>query len=285
MTVKLVYQPSVIPIARTMMDPDALYQWAEDHGFLDIYNEEGTPLGILAEDLSDGHDIEQNSLDALPEFAGRFCYRSFAKGRKRDAYIKNIIDMEHGSVLEHSVVSFAVSGISRSLTHELIRHRAGASPSQESQRYVDAKDIRFVVPPLIAALSDPELTAQFEADCAYSLQAYERTRDALNLALDAAQLKGHGIKFDTMKKKRALEAARSVLFNAAETRMVWTMNMRAARHVCALRGAEGADLEIRRLAVEFTKHFKEMAPHIFADFEIGVGDDGFPLVKCDKPKV
>ena len=94
-----------------------------------------------------------------------------------------------------------------------------------------------------------------------------------------------GLKLATMRKKRILEAARSVLPNAAETRLTWTMNMRAARHVCALRGGEGADLEIRALAVVMTQILKDRAPVIFNDFEIYAADDGFEAVRCEKPKV
>jgi thymidylate synthase (FAD) len=68
--------------------------------------------------------------------------------------------MGHGSVFEHASIVFQVAGVSRSLTHELIRHRVGTAYSQESQRYVDAKDIRFVVPPLLVNAYDPEASEE-----------------------------------------------------------------------------------------------------------------------------
>lgn len=86
----------------------------------------------------------------IPELAGRICYMSFGdkKGRKTNKeYLGHILDVGHGSVLEHAVFGFIFSGVSRSLSHELVRHRAGFGYSQLSQRYVDEKDADFVIPP------------------------------------------------------------------------------------------------------------------------------------------
>lgn len=279
---KFIFEPSVHVVAETIMNPEGLEAWADEHDLLEVMSDQGTPLGILWTDLV--HKEADVSLDALPEFAGRHCYRSFAKGRERDAYIANIIEMEHGSVLEHASISFAISGVSRSLTHELIRHRAGAAPSQESQRYVSADQVNFVVPPLIKSLTNATAYDTFEASCLESLDYY-RALIQLMETETTTEDNELGLKLSTMRKKRILEAARSVLPNAAETRLTWTMNMRAARHVCALRGGEGADLEIRALAVVMTQILKQRAPVIFSDFEIYTADDGFEAVRCEKPKV
>lgn len=287
---KFLYGPSVHIVASTVMDSDGLAAWADEHDLLEVMSDNNTPLGILWTDLV--HGDEDVSLDALPEFAGRHCYRSFAKGRKRDEYISNIIEMEHGSVLEHANISFAVSGVSRSLTHELIRHRAGAAPSQESQRYVSADKVNFVVPPLVKSLSLPgdedvphSVISGFKRSCLNSLEDYRYLIEQMDQATSSGTNADLGVKLATMRKKRILEAARSVLPNAAETRLTWTMNMRAARHVCALRGGEGADLEIRELAVAMLAKLKERAPIIFDDFETYTADDGFLAIKCENPKV
>src|SRR3712207_1557127 len=100
--------------------------------------------------------------EALAEFAGRLCYLSFGEdaglegghrsipGRTtNEAYLANILGTKHGSVLEHAVWSCLLEGVSRTLTHELVRHRAGFGFSQLSQRYVDESDIGFVLPPEI----------------------------------------------------------------------------------------------------------------------------------------
>lgn len=279
---KFIYGPSVHIVAETVMDPIGLSSWADEHDLIEVLGDDKTPLGVLWSDLV--HNEEDVSLDALPEFAGRHCYRSFAKGRERSEYIKNIIDMEHGSVLEHASVSFAVSGVSRSLTHELIRHRAGAAPSQESQRYVSADKVNFIVPPLIKSLTNTTISSIFEDSCMNALRDYRDLIEGMEQETtgNSSEL---GVKLATMRKKRILEAARAVLPNAAETRLTWTMNMRAARHVCALRGGEGADLEIRELAVAMLIKLKERAPIIFSDFEIYDADDGFKAIHCEKPKV
>ena len=280
--VNLVFDPNIHVVASTMVEPTRLREWADDHGYATLHDDPYTPLGGIGDQALSG----QRHLDLLPEFAGRFCYRSFANGRPSNEYIANIIEMEHGSVLEHSNVSLAISGVSRSLTHELIRHRAGAAVSQESQRYVDAKDVRFVVPPAILCINDYALREEafklFTQSCESSLESYKALTEVLK-RIHGENL--FSVKFQTMGKKRALEAARSLLPNAAETRLVWTMNMRAARHVIALRGAEGADLEIRQLAVAMLLLLKQEAPLIFADMKVVIGSDGIAAVSSQHPKV
>src|SRR5579859_2644427 len=96
--------------------------------------------------------------EVLNEVAGRVCYMSFGKGRKSNQeYLENILSSKHGSVLEHAVWNLLITGVSRALTHELVRHRAGFGYSQLSQRYVDESETDFVEPDVIAG--DPELHA------------------------------------------------------------------------------------------------------------------------------
>src|SRR3954468_14127787 len=94
---------------------------------------------------------ESTDGERLAEFAGRLCYMSQANPAKRPTreYLDNIKKQGHGSVLEHANYSLLLEGVSRSLTHELVRHRAGFAYSQLSQRYVDESDAAFVVPPAI----------------------------------------------------------------------------------------------------------------------------------------
>jgi thymidylate synthase (FAD) len=102
--------------------------------------------------------------EGLAEFAGRACYQSWSKPNPATAtnagYLKHILEVGHLSVLEHGTVTFYMTGVSRSFTHELIRHRH-FSYSQLSQRYVPEKDAAMVEPDVIAA--DPELHAKFVA--------------------------------------------------------------------------------------------------------------------------
>src|SRR5438045_5680023 len=94
---------------------------------------------------------ESTDGERLAEFAGRLCYMSQANPAKRPTreYLENIKKQGHGSVLEHSNYTLLLEGVSRSLTHELVRHRAGFAYSQLSQRYVDESNANFVVPPAI----------------------------------------------------------------------------------------------------------------------------------------
>jgi thymidylate synthase (FAD) len=205
---------------------------------------------------------------ALAEFAGRACYQSWKKPNPSTAsnagYIRHIIEVGHLSVLEHGSVTFYLTGMSRSLTHELIRHRH-FSYSQLSQRYVPERDAAMVVPDVIG--SDQELSAKFEAATEASLAAY-------NELLEGLEKKFASVENATLRRKQARQAARAVLPNATETRIVVTGNYRAWRHFVGMRATEHADVEIRGLAVECLRQLKQAAPNVFADFEISTLDDG-----------
>jgi thymidylate synthase (FAD) len=282
----LLFFPSATIVASSVMDPSGLETWAGDVGYGDLVEDPDTPLGDIVK-----AGIAGGSTDALPEFSGRFCYRSFKKGRPASEYVDHILESGHGSVLEHASVSMAIAGVSRSLTHELIRHRAGTAISQESQRYVDAKDINFIVPPLLVAEIErlreagnetgaDVLIADFRADCLAALKSYEKWQESFR-----AHVSELGVTDKTLIKKRANEAARCMLPNAAETRLVWTMNLRAARHVIELRGHKDADLEIRRLACLMARRLKEIAPLVFEDVSLVTDIDGFESVKVGYHKV
>ncbi|BBX17316.1 thymidylate synthase (FAD) [Mycolicibacterium duvalii] len=205
---------------------------------------------------------------ALTEFAGRACYQSWDKPNPRTAtnesYLRHIIDVGHFSVLEHASVSFYITGISRSCTHELIRHRH-FSYSQLSQRYVPEHDSEVVVPPGVE--DDPALTEIFAAAADASRAAYAELLAALEAKLGDQPNA-------VLRRKQARQAARAVLPNATETRIVVSGNYRAWRHFIAMRASEHADVEIRRLAIECLRRLTDVAPAVFSDFEITVLADG-----------
>jgi len=206
--------------------------------------------------------------EALAEFAGRACYQSWSKPNPSTAtnagYLRHILEVGHLSVLEHGVVTFYISGISRSLTHELIRHRH-FSYSQLSQRYVPERDAAMVEPDAIAA--DPELHAKFVEATEASVRAYTEL-------LAGLEERFADIPNATLRRKQARQAARAVLPNATETRIVVTGNYRAWRHFIAMRASEHADVEIRALAVECLRQLQKVAGNAFADFTISSLDDG-----------
>ncbi|ONI88437.1 thymidylate synthase (FAD) [Saccharothrix sp. ALI-22-I] len=206
--------------------------------------------------------------EALAEFAGRACYQSWTKPNPATAtnagYIKHIIEVGHLSVLEHGSVSFYLTGMSRSLTHELIRHRH-FSYSQLSQRYVPERNAAMVEPDVIA--NDPELHAKFAAAAQASVDAY-------NELLKGLEEKFSDVPSATLRRKQARQAARAILPNATETRIVVTGNYRAWRHFIAMRATEHADVEIRALAVECLRQLQKAAANVFADFTISTLSDG-----------
>jgi thymidylate synthase (FAD) len=212
---------------------------------------------------------------ALAEFAGRACYQSWSKPNPATAtnegYLRHILEVGHLSVLEHGSVTFYFTGVSRSFTHELIRHRH-FSYSQLSQRYVPERDARMVEPEVIAA--DPELHKRFAAASEAAVQAY-------NDLLEGLEAKFADIPNATLRRKQARQAARAVLPNATETRIVVTGNYRAWRHFIAMRASEHADVEIRELAVECLRQLLEAAPNVFRDFKISKLADGTEIAASE----
>lgn len=306
MTTRLIDAPSVILIAQPQFVVSGIYQWADEQGLGDVADDLDTPLGRIAHQSADWEKADDihNDGEVLVEFAGRQCYGSWEKGRTNEAYIDNVLSMGHGSVLAHAHYSFAIAGVSRSLTHELVRHAAGVDISQESQRFVDATQTRFVVPPALLHLWDGDLECSdardFLSDNVDAVENYNRWQAEVqamvgdltlfpvepflktvsntspdgNLRLPEVRMEIAMRKRETMLQKRANESARAILPNAAQTKLVWTVNLRALRYILALRGAPDADLEIRRFACALAVQCKLMAPATFADLELHDGDFG-----------
>jgi thymidylate synthase (FAD) len=209
---------------------------------------------------------ESTDGERLAEFAGRVCYMSQHNPAKRSTreYLENIKKQGHGSVLEHANYTILLEGVSRSLTHELVRHRAGFAYSQLSQRYVDESEASFVVPPAVAG--DEALEAAWRAQVEEAQRAYvtlvERLMERYGWVADRVH-----------RRKMAREAARAVLPNATETKIVVTANARAWRTMLELRASEGAEQEIRRAALALLRVLKAEAPGFFSDFEIYQGED------------
>src|SRR5215212_1995854 len=158
---------------------------------------------------------ESTDGERLAEFAGRLCYMSQHNPAKRNTreYLENIKKQGHGSVLEHANYSLLLEGVSRSLTHELVRHRAGFAYSQLSQRYVDESEAAFVVPPAVAG--DAELERAWREQVEDAQAAY--------VALVSQLMERYGWVADRVhRRKMAREAARAVLPNATETKVVVT---------------------------------------------------------------
>ncbi len=179
------------------------------------------------------------------ELAGRTSYQSFKNITKDSSrkFIKNIIKMGHLSVLEHAYATFKISGVSRSLTHQLVRHRL-ASFTQQSQRYVDESNFNYVIPDSIK--NNSKAKKIFNDFMSYTKDVYRELRE-LNI------LK---------------EDARYILPNAINTEIVISANLREFRHIFKLRCDIHAQWEIRLVAIEMLKILKEKVPSVFEDFLI-----------------
>lgn len=159
---------------------------------------------------------------------------------KAASFIRNLVSMGHLSGLEHASFTFGVEGVSRALTHQLVRHRL-ASFSQQSQRYVTLKDFAYVTPPSVA--ERPEWRDRYDAAMGEIGELY-------------AKLLSAGV---------PAEDARYLLPNACETKIVVTMNARELLHFFRLRCCNRAQWEIRALADEMLRLAKQAAPALFAD--------------------
>jgi thymidylate synthase (FAD) len=249
---RIVTEPEIYVVGRQTLDSDEVQRFLRDHETEWIT------------------DSERGS-ELIVELAGRVCYMSWGAKQFRKTnkdYVGNLINQAHGSVLEHAVWDLLLTGVSRSLTHELVRHRAGTGISQLSQRYVDESTADFIEPPIIAG--DPELHATW-------LRSVE--------ASHARRQREHPDPGRTRRLKMAREAARSVLPNATETKLLFSANARALRWIITLRGGDGAEPEIRRLAVKLCRLMQREAPNLFGDFEIVSLADGTEGVRAEHQKV
>lgn len=174
------------------------------------------------------------------EFAGRVCYRSADKRSSGSAakLIARLIAMGHGSPLEHAYATFYISGCSRAMTHQLVRHRL-MSVSQQSQRYVDEKSFAYVVPPSVAG----ERLEEFRKDMESIRAMY-------------AKWQGHSLKN---------EDARFVLPNACASEIVISANFREFRHIFEVRCTPRAQWEIRQACSFMLRELYRHAPSVFQD--------------------
>lgn len=208
---------------------------------------------------TDGEWIPDNdSGEDVGVFAGRSCYQSWSRPNSKTAdtkgYLEHILEVGHFSVLRHASVTVYIQGVSRSLTHELIRHHVGIDFSQLSQRYVEVDPEGYVVPPAMRGkkLLEDQLWRAWQS----ALKDYE--------------IAVKDLEADGKTRKEAREAARAFLPNCAETKIVVTANIQAWRNFIEQRGTEHADAEIRELAIEMAWILKQGFPNAFQDMHLRV---------------
>lgn len=207
-------------------------------------------------------------------------------------FIKMITDIGHGSVLEHVNFTFAIEGISRACSHQLVRHRI-ASYSQQSQRYVQLKDtFKFINPPAIA--EDESIQDFYNKAMSDVFESYIKITKRLlegkikkflksrQISLTSDRTEWEKIMLRDYKKeykefeKEAIEDARYVLPNACETKIVVTMNARSLFNFFQHRCCERAQWEIRDLATEMLREVKKVAPILFGKAGASCVNGGCP---------
>jgi thymidylate synthase (FAD) len=241
--------PRAFLIAETKVDYAAM-----DHALLS--------LGVDGWASDGGTDA-----DVLTEFAGKSCYMSFDKnlnlnltkvgGRPNSAYIQDgIIGNKHGSVLEHSTVTFFLTNVSRVVTHELVRHRAGTAFSQTSGRYVRSNDVDMFLPKEIAAFQD-------------AVPVFQRAvREMEENIAELVEITGIEDMTDFGLKKRLTSAFRRLIGNGQANHLVMTANHRAWRHIIEMRTSVHAEEEIRVIMSDVAQQLKDKFPTLYGDMSL-----------------
>lgn len=285
-------EPSAILLAAPAIDWAAMAKYFEETGYSSDWF---TRMRFEGETISD--------IEAIDEFAGRRCYRSFGIGDnpnitqvREDSglWYDNTLSVKHGSVFEHGMLTFALENISRVCTHELVRHRVGVGISQESMRFVRLTDIPFWFPEWMRprGLADGTIDPEHPGDtdlierCIGVLEVLENHQRWMgfhfglekdeNEIIDLSPLymdKGKSFKF----KKFVTSFMRRFAPEGVATGMVWSANIRTARFVIEKRTEEGAEEEIRLLFSKVADICVERFPLAFGDFEkIPVEDSNVP---------
>lgn len=202
-----------------------------------------------------------------------------------EKFVKMLMGFSHASPLEHVSFTFAIEGVSRTLTHQLVRHRI-ASYSQQSQRYVRLDNFSYIIPDSIEKIEEAKkiFVEAMEAD----KEAYLKLTKIL-IDENKKKYMEKGIdekKAEKMAEKESIEDARYVFPNACETKIIVTMNARTLLHFFELRCCNRAQWEIRRMANEMLKLVKKVAPVIFSTAGPGCVNGPCPEGKmsCGKSK-
>lgn len=208
-----------------------------------------------------GMELDEYSTEPedLVEFAGRACYQSFDKPnpatRRNEDYLRRtLFEQGHWSIAEHATATLYFTGVSRAFTHELIRHRH-LSYSQLSQRFVDESDANIVLPPALSSLLRESERGEAIATANECVDTYKFVVDSLmSDSLDGVS---------ALPRKQAREAARALLPNMIETRIVVTGNLRAWHEVIQRRTAPDADAEMQEVMELAREQLELVSPVIF----------------------
>lgn len=252
--------PTVFLIAKTHVTPEAR-DWLDSIGAQEYQLDPSRTPG-----------------EQLVMLAGKRCYKAFVPllnpnvTKVRDdamAYIDNILESSHGSVLEHVSFTFAIENISRVFTGEMNRHRAGMAISEGSMRYIRYEDIPFWIPTSLQPNEDDEESTAFKKD-----QSREIMKDVFRYVEDRYKALADIWKDELSQdskfkyKKQITSMMRRIIPMGVATGGVWTGNLRALRHIFNLRCSAAAEEEILLVATAMLKIMQSEEPVIFGDFHI-----------------
>lgn len=220
--------------------------------------------------------------EKLAEVMGRLCYRSFEPGlnpnvtkvrKGNQNYLGHVLEVGHGSVIEHASLNFIFADVSRVFTHELVRHRAGTAISQESLRFVRLDELSVFVPTVIRENEG-------------LMEIFKKTIPELEeIQKEMAQITKideEGVKFDV--KKKLTSAFRRIAPDGLATTIGWSCNFRGLRHVLEMRTAPEAEEEIRFVFAKVYEQIKDRYPALLGDYEVEIVD-GLPWVMTKNKKV
>lgn len=256
-------EPQVYLIASSMVDQNAANQWLQSKGV----SPEGREQVI---------DLAPTNAASLVTMCGKRCYMSFepllnpnVQRVRTDMaeFIDNILKVGHGSVLEHASFTFALENVSRVFTAEMNRHRAGCAISEGSMRYIRFDDIPYWVPTSIRDADGDSKELQLKKTKTRIIMAdvFDYVEDMYEMLQEiwADELAPES-KFAS--KKQITSMMRRIIPIGVATGGVWTLNLRALRHVFTMRCSPAAEEEILLVASMMLECMIESQPEFFKDF-------------------
>lgn len=222
--------------------------------------------------------------EKIIEVMGRLCYRSFKPGlnpnvvqirEHNNEYLANIIDVKHGSVIEHGMLNFILADVSRVFTHELVRHRVGVAISQESLRFVRLTSLGFWMPSVFKNHPRSEEIMRFIVEKVELMEQWQ---------IELAEMLGIDNEKKFEVKKKLTSAMRRIAPIGLATAIGWSVNIRTLRHVIEMRTAPGAEEEIRLVFGKIAEKMRIHLPNLFSDYEIEIVD-GLPHYKTKHIKI
>lgn len=264
---RIVNRPEVFLISSPKLDWSQIYRY-----LFKVGDRTNTEASSWATRVVNDPDIDDG--DALVEFGGRLCYRSWIPGananvkkvrENSEEYFGNILKSGHGSVTEHANYSFIFDDVSRVFTHELVRHRAGVAVSQESMRFVRLTDIPFWFPEW--AREDKELMDR-------SIELLRNMEQHQSWMSRHFKLDDEGVSFSEKKHKTSF--MRRFAPDGVATGMLCTINVRAMRHIIYMRTALGAEEEIRLVMDDVAKLALEATPNLMQDYSYNENQEWIP---------